>query len=99
MDRRTISGAGSDIPGSVSDGSLPAITGTAELSGTEQVQNVTGCIYSVGNVSSTWGGHYSGTKWWARIGINAYNSSPAYWRSDNQVHARNVKMYFCVKYI
>ena len=61
MDRRTISGAGSDIPGSVSDGSLPAITGTAELSGTEQVQNVTGCIYSVGNVSSTWGGHYSGT--------------------------------------
>lgn len=100
MDRRVISGAGSDAVGSTSDGSLPAITGYYGIVDRAFFNGVcSGALYAQtisGNHWAVWQTAGSGAA--QDISFNAYLSATAYWRTDNQVHARNVKMYYIIKY-
>lgn len=97
MDRRVISGAGSDALGSISDGSLPAITGSLTAVAMNPF-NYSGA-FSVGNSSGTVPGPNTGSIQRRYIDFDAYRSASAYWRKDNQVHARNIKMHYIIKYI
>ena len=101
MDRRVISGAGSDAVGSTSNGSLPAITGSLSASTTcfdGDVATVSGAIRLVQSSArqKSWASSYNTAG--NGFTIDASRCSSSYWRTDNQVHARNVKMYYVIKY-
>lgn len=99
LDRRVISGAGSDVIGSTSEGSLPAIKGTFGIFGQwNTMLNEYSGAFTYRRLSSKSGS--AGSYDQISVGdFDAFRSSDRYWRTDNQVHARNVKMYFCIKYI
>jgi len=95
---RVISGAGIAPPGSTSDGSLPNITGSFWNGYRGVVGSTDGCFGTENwNRFRDWGGQGSVSNF-DGANFNANRSSSAYWRTDNQVHARNVKMYFVIKY-
>ncbi len=95
---------GAETSGDVSttsDGSLPAITGTC-VGGYGSDRARTGAYTGTWRTADSVGAGHDlpapGQDSGWEIKFDASKSSNIYWRTDNKVFSRNIKVYFVIKY-
>ena len=84
--------------GGKSSGGLPNITGYLSLHVRTKVNGTATGAFYIDSVGTNYSGDYrEGGQ--GNLGFNAYNSSTAYNRTDNDVHPKYLRTIYIIKYI